>query len=109
MSTHGQYNGPVSLPDSLIIRNISDLHSKITAAIGSNDPIVIDIPEYAEADLSFIQLIESARRQAKAQSKSITLSSPAKGHVLKVLERAGFLDAFNPDDAKFWLNKEVTP
>ncbi|CDM59136.1 MULTISPECIES: hypothetical protein [Rhizobium] len=75
----------------------------------SPNSIVIDIPEHAEADLSFIQLIESARRQAKAQSKSITHSSPAKGNVLKVLERAGFLDAFNSDDAKFWLHKEVTP
>ncbi|MDP9809932.1 hypothetical protein J2W42_002791 [Rhizobium tibeticum] len=56
------------------------------------------LAEHAEADLSFIQLIESTRRQAKAQRKSITLSLPAKGNVLKVLERAGFLDAFNSDD-----------
>ncbi|WP_081499126.1 STAS domain-containing protein [Rhizobium sp. CF122] len=91
------------------MRNISNIFSKITASIYSNNSVVIDIPEHAEADLSFIQLIESARRHAKAQNKSITLSSLAKGRVLKVLERAGFLDAFNPDDAKFWLHKEVTP
>lgn len=82
---------------------------KITGGINSNNSIVIDIPEHAEADLSFIQLIVSARRQAKAQNKSITLSSPAEGHVLKVLERAGLLDAFNSDDTEFWLHKEVTP
>ncbi|MBB3395168.1 MULTISPECIES: STAS domain-containing protein [unclassified Rhizobium] len=109
MSTFSQYNETVSFNDALLVRNISEIFSKITTSIDSNNSLVIDISEHAEADLSFIQLIESARRQAKAQNKSITLSSPAKGHVLKVLERAGFLDAFNPDDAKFWLHKEVTP
>lgn len=109
MSVSGQYRESVSLPDSLLIRNIRDLHSSIIAGIDSNSAVIIDIPEHADADLSFIQLMESARRHAKAQGKSIALSSPATGQILKVLERAGFIEAFNPDDAKFWLHKEVTP
>lgn len=109
MSVNGQYTESISLSDSLIIRNISALYSSISSEIDSNNAIIIDIPEHAEADLSFIQLIESARRHAKAQGKSIALSSPATGQILKVLERAGFIEAFNPDDAKFWLHKEVTP
>lgn len=85
-----------------------DIYSSISDAIQNKDGLVIEISERAEADLSFIQLIEAARRQAKKHGKPIALASAASGHLLKVLDRAGFLAAFNPDDAKFWLHKEVT-
>jgi hypothetical protein len=102
-----QYCESISVPDVLSIRNVSEIHANIIDALKSNSSIVIEISESAEADMSFIQLIESARRQAKALNKSIALSSPARGRVLKVLERAGFIEAFDRDDANFWLHKEV--
>ncbi|MDM9620222.1 STAS domain-containing protein [Rhizobium sp. S96] len=108
MSASGQYIDSISLPDVLSIRNVSDLKQRITESFSSNNSVILDIPENAEADLSFIQLVESARRQAKAANKTLALGVPAKGHVLKVLERAGFIEAFNGDDTKFWLHKEVT-
>jgi hypothetical protein len=101
------YCESISVPDVLSIRNVSEIHANIIDAFKSNSSIVIEISESAEADMSFIQLIESARRQAKALNKSIALSSPAQGRVLKVLERAGFIEAFDRDDANFWLHKEV--
>jgi hypothetical protein len=58
---------------------------------------------------SFIQLVESARRHAKTPRRSISLASAAKGSVLKILELAGFVEAFDGDDTKLWLHKEVTP
>ncbi len=108
MSTQAQYCESISFPDVLSIRNVSELHAKITGAFQSNNSIVVEIPDNAEADLSFLQLMESARRQAKAQGKTIALSAPAQARILKVLERSGFLEAFNDEDAKFWLHKEVT-
>jgi hypothetical protein len=102
-----QYCEFISVPNVLSIRNVSEIHAKIIDVIQNNSSIVIEIPESAEADMSFIQLIESARRRAKALNKSIALSSPAQGRVLKVLERAGFIEAFDRDDANFWLHKEV--
>lgn len=108
MSTSDQYSKIISFVDNVNIRNIASMYAAITDSFQSSDSIVIDISENAEADLSFVQLIESARRHAKDQAKSIALAAPASGQVLKVLERAGFLEAFNPDDTKFWLHEEVT-
>ena len=108
MDTPKQYYESINLPDGLSIRYASELHSKISDELHSKDVIIISIPEGAEADLSFVQLIESARRQAKAKGKTFKLSSPASGSVLKVLERAGFIESFDQEDTKFWLHKEVT-
>ncbi|MGR9247795.1 STAS domain-containing protein [Rhizobium leguminosarum] len=108
MDTPKQYCESINLPDVLSIRNVSGLYSKFNDEFHSNDTIIISIPEGAEADLSFVQLIESSRRQAKAKGKTFKLSSPAGGSVLKVLERAGFIESFDHEDAKFWLHKEVT-
>ncbi|WP_160011272.1 STAS domain-containing protein [Rhizobium sp. 18055] len=109
MSVREQYSESILLPDVLSIRNISDIHSKITALFENNDSVVLDIPDRAEADLSFVQLIEAVRRHAEANDKVLALAAPANGHVLKVLERAGFLEAFSGEDTKFWLHEEVKP
>ncbi|ANM12183.1 MULTISPECIES: STAS domain-containing protein [unclassified Rhizobium] len=107
MDTPKQYYESINLPKALSIRTVSELYSKFTDAIRAKDTITISIPESAEADLSFVQLIESSRRQAKAEGKTFKLSTPASGSVLKVLERAGFVDSFDREDSKFWLHKEV--
>jgi hypothetical protein len=108
LDTPKQYYESINLPDVLSIRNVSELYSKLTDEFHSRDSIIISIPEGAEADLSFVQLIESSRCQAKSQGKTFKLSSPASGSVLKVLERAGFIESFDQEDANFWLHKEVT-
>ncbi|NEJ20943.1 hypothetical protein GR247_12280 [Rhizobium leguminosarum] len=108
MDTQKQYYEYINLPDVLSIRNVSELYSKLNDEFPSRNTIIINIPEGAEADLSFIQLIESSRRQAKVKGKTFELSLPASGSVLKVLERAGFIESFDREDAKFWLHKEVT-
>lgn len=107
LDTPKQYYESINLPDVLSIRSASELYSKFIDEFDSNDTIVVSISESAEADLSFIQLIESARRQAKADGKTFKLSMPARGSVLKVLERAGFIESFDEEDENFWLHKEV--
>jgi hypothetical protein len=103
----GKYSESISLPKNLTIRNISDLHQRMTLSFRNTRDLVLDIPADAEADLSFVQLVESARAEAKAQGGSIALSSPATGPVLNVLQRGGFIDAFTAEDAQFWLHHEV--
>lgn len=109
MIAREQYSESISLPDVLSIRNISDIYSKILAIFNNNNSVVLDIPERAEADLSFVQLIEAARRHAEAHGKMLTLASPAGGHILNVLKRSGFFEAFSGEDTKFWLHEEVKP
>lgn len=109
MSVREQYPESMSLPESLNIRNISDIFSRIVSLFKNNNSVVLDIPEKAEADLSFVQLIEAVRRHADSNDKALALAAPARGQVLKVLERAGFVEAFNGEDTKFWLHEEVKP
>ncbi|WP_092751591.1 STAS domain-containing protein [Rhizobium aethiopicum] len=108
MNTPKQYYESINLPDVLSIRYVSEIYCRISDEFHRRDTVIISIPEGAEADLSFIQLIESSRRQAKANGKTFRLSSPASGSVLKVLERAGFIESFDKEDKNFWLHKEVT-
>ncbi|WP_426238660.1 STAS domain-containing protein [Pararhizobium sp. DWP1-1-3] len=97
----------VELPDKLNIRNISNVYDLIHPAMESGKSLLISIPKSAEADLSFIQLIESARIRAKTAGTHIVMSSPAEGAVLDVLERGGFAQTFSPEDKKFWLHEEA--
>jgi len=107
MGASGQYCESISLPNNLGIRNIADLHATITSGLAAHPALALRIPDDAEADLSFVQLVEAARLQAKTSGKSLRLSSPANGSVLKVLQRGGFIEAFAADDAQFWFHKEV--
>ncbi|GAA3088569.1 hypothetical protein GCM10010520_38650 [Rhizobium viscosum] len=108
MDTQAKYFESISLPEALSIRNASEVYANIIDHFRGNNSIALSLPENAEADLSFLQLIEAARRQAKAEGKTFTLSTPASGSLLKLLERAGFMEAFDQEDQKFWLHKEVT-
>jgi hypothetical protein len=97
----------ISLPNSLVIRNISVIHDSIAAQLQNSNALCLDIPSEADVDLSFVQLMEAARLHAKSSGKSIRLSSPAQGALLNVLQRAGFVDSFAEEDRKFWFHDEV--
>jgi hypothetical protein len=98
---------PINLPDKLNIRNINNVYEIIHQNIKSGKSILISIPDGAEADLSFVQLIESARIQAKSSGTHVLMSKPAEGSVLSVLERGGFREVFSAEDKKFWLHEEA--
>lgn len=93
----------VRFSDNVTISNIADAHDILLAAIESNNSITIEIDGLEEADLTFIQLIESARRSAAESNRSIQLLEPAQGAVLQVLQRGGFLDPDDQDRMNFWL------
>jgi hypothetical protein len=107
MNTSFNEYQPISLPDKLNIRNITNVHALLNENIKSGKSILISIPDGVDADLSFIQLIESARIQAKSAGTHILMSKPAEGSVLSVLERGGFRDVFSAEDKKFWLHEEA--
>lgn len=54
-----------------------------------------------------MQLVESARLHAGANGKSLSMSRPASGVLLDVLERGGFIETASEEDALFWLHKET--
>ena len=91
---------------ALTIRNIRAVHELILAAF-AKDNVCLALPEDVDVDLSFIQLIESARRHAESQGKTIRLAKPAGGNVRRVLERGGFFAPSAPDAGRFWLHEEA--
>lgn len=93
----------VHFSENVTISNISEAHDILRSAFEGDNSITIDIGGLEEADLTFVQLIESARRTAAEGGRSIQLRQPAQGAVLQVLQRGGFLDPDDRDRAGFWL------
>ena len=65
--------------------------------------MVIHVEDLTETDLTFIQLLESARGKASENDVGLSLNTPANGALLEVLRRGGFLDDETSDRAQFWL------
>ena len=78
----------------------------ILAAMQESGAIVLDIPDDAAVDLSFVQIIEASRRHALSQGGSVTLARPASGAILTTLERAGLLTEMAAEDQLFWLHRK---
>lgn len=95
----------VKLEDATNIRNISKFYPEILTALSGTKPVVLDLSGEPEVDLSFVQLVESARLYAGAHGKALTLAQPASGPLLGVLGRAGFIENASHEDAQFWLHK----
>lgn len=95
----------INLDKTTIIRNISDFLPEISAALQGSQPVAIKLAEGVDVDLSFVQLIESARLYARMHGKSICLAQPASGPLLDVLQRGGFIESASEEDAQFWLHK----
>jgi hypothetical protein len=93
----------ISFAGEVTISNIGAAYQDLDAALRENDPIIVDITSVDETDLTFIQLIESARRKAAETGRDFRLHHPAGGAVLEVLRRGGFLDDETSERAKFWL------
>ena len=96
----------VATGPSLTVRSISDFADQLRDSAGA-DEIVIDIAELAEVDLSFVQLVEVARRDCGPAGKLIRLSGPAPERLRTLLQRCGYLGAARPDDFAFWFQGEA--
>lgn len=96
----------LTLPTALTIKNILAVQELILDFLNKNTSAVLDIDEEAQVDLSFVQLITAARKQAEMKAGRVLLARPAAGDLYDVLKRGGFLDDMTPDAAHFWLHQE---
>lgn len=69
------------------------------------DAIDIDCSDAAEVDLSFLQILFGAQREAETSGKRIALSAPPSGPLAAALERCGFA----PAGAKTLLSEVLSP
>ncbi len=91
----------LALSGVIDVRSIEDAFGQIKQASGPAG-LELDLAEVTDVDLTFVQLIESARRGATESGTTLRLAAPAGGLVLETLQRGGFLS--DPPDARtlFW-------
>lgn len=94
----------LKMPQALSIRSIASAHTLLLEGLENTDTLVIEVPKDADADLSFVQLMEASRKFAAQNSKTITLKEPADGQVLQTLRRGGFLSRMDDASRRFWLH-----
>jgi anti-anti-sigma regulatory factor len=85
----------------LTIKSANDLREKLLKSLGSSPEVRANVSSEIVIDLTFVQLIESARRTAREVGCDFRLAAPAAGPLLETLERGGFLAA--PGQREFWL------
>ncbi|WP_430440307.1 STAS domain-containing protein [Shinella sp.] len=96
----------LTLPTTLTIKTITSVQELISDFLNNNPAAILDIDEAAQVDLSFVQLVTAARKQAEAKAGRVLLARPASGDLYDVLKRGGFLDEMTPEAAHFWLHQE---
>jgi ABC-type transporter Mla MlaB component len=92
------FSGPAT------IRQVTDAWTRLRTAVEAGGAIALDLSGVSAADLSFVQLIESARLSAERLGGSVTLAQPAAGALRDVLERGGFLDGGCAAHTQFWTH-----
>lgn len=98
--------GVLALEGPLTIRQAATLKEQLLAGLATADAVALEIAATSEADLSFIQLVESARLHASLHDKQLRLSRPVEGQVRETLERAGLTAAMSPESREFWLHEK---
>ena len=89
---------------ALVVKNVGVIRQSILDAFEEADTISLDLVEGQPVDLCGLQLIEAARRQARAVGKSLLLERPGTDF-RPVLDAAGFLTDASTDDLQFWLHE----
>lgn len=85
------------------VGTIAAAHASLLTAFNQTNAVVLDTSKVDDADLTLVQLIESARHSAASMGKTFCLTTPLPAALTAQLERAGFLAA----PSSFW--KSITP
>ena len=83
----------------LSVRNVETLSAQIRAALRDHSSVILNCDAVAEVDLSFIQLLISARRSAVAGGKTLTVAVGDPTVLREAFQRAGIAiaDGDRPD------------
>ena len=93
------------LSQNLTVRAITAVQQEMLQFIDKNKSITIELSDDCQIDISFVQLMESARIYAGTAGKPFALARPASGSTLDILQRSGFLEGLSAEDEKFWLHQ----
>ncbi len=91
------------LDGALTVRTAEIVHSKLRQAINEHPLIKLDCRDATDVDLTFVQLLLSARLSAERSGKTVTLAARPDGPLSDALTRAGFQITAEPDETGFWF------
>lgn len=106
-------DGPDTISETLAfegamtIRQAAEAHARLCAALAGEGPVTLDVTGVTAADLSFVQLIESARRTLAGHGRDLALTAPANDALRDVLARGGFLSGGDEARRQFWIQRGV--
>ena len=101
VADHLKFSGP------LTVRVAKQIRTRVIDALRQFPSVTIDCSGASEVDLSFIQLVLSARKSASACAKTLLLAQPADGALLEALRQAGLVAPAGHQpvaDQTFWLS-----
>lgn len=96
----------IGFESDLTIRNATALKAALFERFQESGKVSLELNPDAAVDLSFLQLLSSARSSARASGGELTLAAPASPALRNVLLRAGFIESASAEDLKFWLHSE---
>jgi anti-anti-sigma regulatory factor len=95
----------VEVGNSITVRSAASFQSQLLSIFQEGGDVALDLESLAELDLSFVQIVEAARKQFAGSGRDFGLLRPAEGAVAALLARAGF--ATDPDAIDFWFHGEL--
>ncbi len=93
------------LAGDLSIRCIAEVATRLKGALSDSDSLVIRFGDVSDLDLTTVQLLEAARKSAHQRNGRLTLSEPAHGDLLTLLQRGGFIAPGDTNRREFWLHE----
>ncbi|MGH1558530.1 STAS domain-containing protein [Caulobacter segnis] len=79
----------ISFAGEVTISNIGEAHQQLGALLCEQGAVVVAVEDLTETDLTFVQLLESARRKASENGVGLSFNTPASGHYWKSSGAAG--------------------
>jgi len=92
------------LGEDACMKTIGAIAEQMRDAIADHPAVELDLAAATRADVSLIQLVEAARREAVRADCVLSLAAPATPALTTLLDRAGFLTAATPADIDFWFH-----
>jgi len=91
-----------------LLANADHAKTILLSEIQPDQEVVVDLAGLTRADLSFVQTLEAARRQAEACGAELRLAAPAPEALREVLELGGFPLVDSHGEPNFWTNGAQT-
>ncbi len=90
------------------IAQAEDLRIALLDGLQRSERVVLDCSLVSDVDVTFLQLVYAARRDAGSSGRRVTLAQPAQGGLAHALIRAGL----NKPDGEgwadpFWAGEEI--